>query len=556
MALVPLGDYLLDRLRELGIGHIFGVPGDYNLGFLDRILDHPDLEWVGNCNELNAAYAADGYARRRGAAALATTFGVGELSAVNGIAGSFAEQVPVLAITGMPASTAAASGAPLHHTLADGNYDHFGRMFQEVTAARETLTARAPTEQIDRLLRTMLSEKRPVHLNFPADLVALAVPAPEAPLLEAGEHSPDRPGLGAFLEHAARLLADSGSATVLAGHQIDRYGLAGAVRVLLESAPIRACVLSSARGTVAEDAPYFTGVYVGAFSDKATRAAVEDTDLLVLAGAQITDTVTGGFTHDFPVRRTIGLFDGYATVGHARYEGVTLGNALAGLTALFSGATDLRPLDGTATPDRRPEPAKGPLTQQSLWARVEAFLQPGEVLVAEQGTSFFAAQEITLPPDGSLIGQPLWGSIGYTLPATLGAQLAVPENRCVLVIGDGSLQLTAQALGTMARYGAAPVVIVVNNDGYTVERAIHGPTASYNDIGAWDYTALPTAFGAAHRSLAVRAQNGEELDAALAEARSNPDKLVLIEAVLDQDDSPELLTAICRRFAEQNNYGG
>ncbi|MFC5722391.1 alpha-keto acid decarboxylase family protein [Streptomyces gamaensis] len=555
MARVPLGDYLLDRLCELGIEHVFGVPGDYNLGFLDRILEHRKLTWIGNCNELNAAYAADGYARRRGAAALATTFGVGELSAVNGIAGSYAEQVPVLAITGMPATDVVAAGKPVHHTLADGNYDHFGRMFQEVTVARETLTPENPTAQIDRLLRAMWHGKRPAHLNFPADLVTLPVPAPDAPLLATEERPADSAGLAQFLAHVAELLADAESATLLAGYQIDRYGLTGALRTLLEAgAPIRACVLGSARGTVAENAPYFAGVYVGAFSGKETRAAVEDADLLILAGAKATDTVTGGFTHSFAPLRTVQLFEGHATVGHARYEGISLSNALAGLTALFSSAGHLRPPAPAAVPGRHRQAEEGPLTQNSLWSRIESFLRPGEVLLAEQGTSFFAAQDITLPEDGTLIAQPLWGSIGYTLPATLGAQLAVPDKRCVLAIGDGSLQLTAQALGTMARYGAAPVVIVVNNDGYTVERAIHGATAPYNDIAAWDYTALPAAFGAADRSVCVRATNGEELDAALTEARRNPDKLVLIEAVLDRDDSPELLSAICRRFAEQNNY--
>ncbi|MGW1076290.1 alpha-keto acid decarboxylase family protein [Streptomyces sp. NPDC002537] len=556
MSTVPLGVYLLDRLHELGIGHVFGVPGDYNLGFLDQVLDHPGLDWIGNCNELNAAYSADGYARVRGAAALVTTFGVGNLSAVNGVAGSCAEQVPVVAVTGMPATAMAAAGAPVHHTLADGDYGHFGRMFKEVTAGHETLTAQNPTAQIDRLLRTMWREKRPVHIDFPSDLVTLGVPAPTEPLLAESEAhcASDSGSLAQFLDHVMRLLGDSENATVLAGHQIDRYHLGEQLRALLDVAPLKACVLSSARGTVSEDFPGFAGVYAGAFSTPRARAAVEETDLLILAGVELTDTVTGGFTHEFSPGRTIRLFSDHAVVGHARYEDVSLRDALTELAGLLTRVGGLRPQELAHQPQAKLPASDGPLTQNSLWSRIESFLRPDEMLVAEQGTSFFGAQEITLPPGGQVIGQPVWGSIGYTLPATLGAQLADPGRRCVLVIGDGSLQLTAQALGTMARYDAHPVVIVVNNDGYTVERAIHGPRAAYNDIAAWDYTALPAAFGAADCSLALRAVNGNEFDAALQAARAHLDKLVLIEAVLGKDDAPELLTAIARRFAEQNAY--
>jgi len=128
MSSYTVGDYLLTRLNEIGIDHLFGVPGDYNLQFLDHVIDHPRLAWVGCANELNAAYAADGYARCRGAAALLTTFGVGELSAINGVAGSYAEYLPVVHIVGAPSQTSQNKGELLHHTLGDGDFRHFMRM--------------------------------------------------------------------------------------------------------------------------------------------------------------------------------------------------------------------------------------------------------------------------------------------------------------------------------------------------------------------------------------------------------------------------------------------
>src|SRR5450759_5770121 len=96
---ITVAEYLITRLKEIGVDHLFGVPGDFVLGFFNQVLKS-DLKYVGTCNELNAAYAADGYARIRGIGAFSSTYGVGELSAINGVAGSFAEKVPVVVITG------------------------------------------------------------------------------------------------------------------------------------------------------------------------------------------------------------------------------------------------------------------------------------------------------------------------------------------------------------------------------------------------------------------------------------------------------------------------
>jgi TPP-dependent 2-oxoacid decarboxylase len=131
-----ISDYLLDRVAELGADRVFGVPGDYTLALLDHVVAHDRLEWVGCTNELNAGYAADGYGRLRGIAALMTTFGVGELSAINALAGSFAEYVPVLHIVGAPSTGTQAAQRIVHHSLGDGVFTHFIEMHRRITCAR------------------------------------------------------------------------------------------------------------------------------------------------------------------------------------------------------------------------------------------------------------------------------------------------------------------------------------------------------------------------------------------------------------------------------------
>jgi indolepyruvate decarboxylase len=195
----------------------------------------------------------------------------------------------------------------------------------------------------------------------------------------------------------------------------------------------------------------------------------------------------------------------------------------------------------------------GKLRQAQLWAAIEEFLQPGDIIVAEQGTAFFGAQELRLPSGTTFIGQPLWGSIGYTLPAALGAQLAAPERRTVLLIGDGSAQLTAQEIGTMLREGCNSIIVVINNGGYTVERAIHGPTQRYNDIAAWNWSLLPAALGGTSATIS-RASTSAELTAALGSAHIHePGNLVLLEAVLPRTDVPDGLAAVARALAATNS---
>lgn len=561
MASTTVARYLLGRLNELGIDHVFGVPGDFNLGFLDDVAADDTITWVGACNELNAGYAADGYARVRGAGAVVTTFGVGELSAINAVAGSYAESVPVVAITGMPATDVAAAGAVLHHTLGDGDYQHFSRMFAEITVARTTLCAHNAAAEIDRVLGRLLRHRRPVHINLPTDVVTAPCPPPTAPLTATEDPGTDPVILKAFVAHCARLLAPARTVTVLTGHHIDRHHLHDTLADLVEAggSGIRTAAFCLGKGNLDETSPAFAGIYTGALSGESTRRAVEEADCLILAGAELTDLDTGGFSHHLDATPTITLHPDHAIVGPTRYDTLGLAPALEALAGLLREQPSLRP-------EPRPEPGEAApaptaagtdrLTQEELWDRLASRLEPGDILVSDLGTASFGAQELRLPAGARFICQSLWCSIGYALPAALGAQLAAPDRRCLLVIGDGALQLTAQAIGTAARYGAAPVIVVLNNDGYTVERAIHGATARYNDVAAWNYTALPAAFGAGDHALTERATTGDELSTALSRAAAahRAGRVALVEAVLDREDTPQLLDAVCRRLASQNAY--
>jgi TPP-dependent 2-oxoacid decarboxylase len=519
--ITTVAGYLLIRLAEAGLISVFGVPGDDNLGLLEAIAARPGLAWIDMATEQGAGHAAGSYARLRGLGALVTTFGAGELSAANAIAGAYAESVPVVHIVGTPALAARDAGMTPHHNLPGRDYGQFARMAAEITAAQADLRPDTAPEEIDRVLSTALRTSRPVYLTVPADVADIPVLAP-ARRLPQGAKEADPAVVAAFTGRARRLLATASSASLLVGHLAARYRVTGQVRDLATADDLPVAVLSMAKGDFPESDPRFAGLYAGPASAKRTRVAVEDADVLITVGVSGADTLLGG-AHEVPAGRRIDLEPEQACIDGTVYPGIGLRQSLAIVAA---AARPMPPRAGLAdlpAHEAGPDVHGGRLTQRGLWARVQDLLLPGDLLIADQGTAFYGAAGLTLPDGANLVGQPLWASIGWTLPAALGA----------------SLQQTAAELGTLLAQGLAPVIIVLHNDSYPAERAIHHPDAAYHKIPAWDWTALPAAVGAVTSPVALRVSTTPELAWALNAARyhAGAGRPVLIEAVLDPDDA-------------------
>ncbi|MFF0018898.1 alpha-keto acid decarboxylase family protein [Streptomyces sp. NPDC005374] len=554
-----ISGHLLDRIAAAGVRHVFGVPGDYNLALLDEIDDHPLLRWIGNANELNAAYMADGYARLGGFAALVTTYGVGELSAINGIAGSYAESVPVLHVVGAPTREIQRRGLPVHHSLLDGDHGHFLRAAKEVTCAAATLTEETAVQEIDRVVATVLREKKPGYLAIPSDLVGLPCQGAVAPAPATGSVRGDAGDrVRDFSEAAARLLDDDAEVTVLVDSLAARHGVRPELDTLLRKGRSAVAVTPGGKGVIDESLAAFIGVYNGAISAPEVRRKVEQVDVTIGVGLVEHDLNTGGFTTGIETSRLIGLQPSYATVGAQRFEGVTIRQALDELARLVPAALDTFDTVAPAA-DATPLPTgpatadpSTPLDQDLLWDRLGRFFQPGDIIAADQGTAFYGLIGQRLPADVEVIAQPGWSSIGYGLPAVAGAQLAAsPNRRAVLVIGDGAAQLTVQEIGTIAREGLAPIIVLVNNDGYTVERAINGWNAAYNDITRWDWQAAPGALGA--DAVTAQARTLGELHDALTRFSAHTDRIRFLEVIVGKHDLPQVLSDTARAVAERNS---
>lgn len=540
-----IGQLLLDTLAVNGVDKIFGVPGDFNLAFLDDVISHDQLEWVGNTNELNASYAADGYARQKGLGAMITTFGVGELSAVNGIAGSYAERVPVIQITGAPTTAAENAQRFVHHSLGEGHFDSYRKMYEPITCDQSYITADNALTEIPRIIASAIRERRPVHIHLPIDIALKEIEITDA--LVPYEHQPQ--DVSQLIHAVQSKLESAKQPVIITGHEINAFHLHDELDALATKWNIPVAQLSLGKGAFNEESEQYIGIYDGKVAETSVRDYVDQSDCIINLGAKLTDSATAGFSYQFDIDEVI-------MINHRQFKAGNVINDQASLIDLVNELLEIDYHFDGEYPEYQKHPvdyqlSEEPLTQDNYFKMINTFIEKDDVLIAEQGTSFFGAYSLTLPKGTSFIGQPLWGSIGYTLPALLGSQLADESRRNVLLIGDGSLQLTVQALSTMIRQQIKPIIFVINNDGYTVERLIHGMKEPYNDIQMWNYQQLPALFGGNDVKIHdVKTSN--ELTHVFAEINSDRDHMHFVEVHMAVEDAPQKLQEISKAFAAAN----
>ncbi|SUC22969.1 indole-3-pyruvate decarboxylase [Proteus vulgaris] len=529
-------EYILNRLYDLGISDIFGVAGDYAFPIEDTICNSKHLRWIGNCNELNAAYAADGYARIKGMAALSTTFGVGELSAINAIAGSYAENLPIFHLVGMPASGVQKSKRLVHHTLGNGDFDIFYQLAQRLTCAHAILTPENCIAEMERLIATALKERRPVYIGLPSDYAVMpvientSVTTPKKPISDKE-----------ILEKVASLIIDkltqSNNICVLPGILSTRLGLSDNVQAFIDKTGLPYATMFMDKSILSESNAQYVGMYDGKLMTPDVREFVENSEYILGIGAMMTDFNTGSFTASIKPTQFISIMSDYVEIDSVVYDDIYMEDVLSALTKQLPykkyHQIKAKGLSNSVLSDN------GEITAQYLYPRLEKFFKPNDIIIAETGTSSMGLGFALLPEDAQFHNQTLWGSIGWATPASFGAALAAPEQRVILITGEGSHQLTVQEISQFVRFGLKPIILVLNNNGYLIERLLCDyPEAYYNDLAQWNYHQLPKAFGAKDWHCA-KVTTIDELNKALEIAEST-ERASYIEIVTERYEASEL----------------
>lgn len=529
-------EYLIDALKAIKVKHVFGVPGDFSFPINDAICNDDNIEWIGCSNELNAAYAADGYARINGVAALNTTFGPGELSALCGVAGAYSANLPVIFIVGMPSITLMQTNKLIHHTLGDGHFNEFIKMASEITETSTVLTADNPEFEINRLIQTALTHKRPVYIGVPEDVANIKLPQ-----VKPFDFSFEPPNATNDVAALAKLIAErinlAEKPALIVGEHLRVYNAKESALRLINTTNLPFATMFSDKAIIDETNPCFIGLYDGKVINRSVRQYIENSDCLVNLGAQLTDFNTGGFSAKWP-KNTITIMGNDIEFDGQNHKAVNMTALIEQITEYIIPREDISYscFMGLQASNHGGDDL---ITAASLYPRLEHFFKEGDQIITETGTISMGLGMAHLPKNARFENQTLWGSIGWATPAAFGACLAKPESRTILLTGEGSHQLTAQEIGQFYRYNQKPIIIVLNNKGYLIERILcKEPIIAYNDVCQWNYTQLPSALGVKDWFVASVSTNGE-LDYVL-EMATNTKTGVYIEVVTSDMETPPL----------------
>ncbi len=538
-----IGRYLVERLEQAGTRHVFGIPGDYVLRFYDLLVESR-LEVVGTCTESGAGFAADAYARVSGLGALCVTYCVGGLNALNAVAGAYAEKSPLVVISGAPGLGEREKSPLLHHKVRD--FQTQLEIYEKVTAAAVSLdSAESAPRKIDDCLRTCLLHKRPVFLELPRDMVDAECVAPGR--FELASAASDPGVLEECLDEALSMLRDARRPVILAGVEIHRFGLQDELVRLVERTgyPVAATILG--KSVLTEIHPQYLGVYEGAMGREEVRAAVEDADCVLILGAFMTDINLGVYTANLEIERTINVNSERASIKRHHFDDVTLRDFMTGLSAAAPAGQVDPSLRSAAsmlwTSEFEPEPAAA-MTVRRFFQRLNRFLEAGDVVIADIGDSLFGAADLVIRERTDFLSPAYYTSMGFAVPAAIGAQMHNRSSRPIVIVGDGAFQMTGHELSTAVRFGLDPIVFVLNNKGYTTERFIHeGP---YNDIHDWAYHRMPELL---RSGWGTEVRTEDELETALAEARRNRGTFSILNIHLDKMDRSNALERLGKRMA-------
>ncbi|MCO6159513.1 alpha-keto acid decarboxylase family protein [Asaia lannensis] len=540
-----VGQYLAERLVQIGLDRHFAVAGDYNLVLLDQLLTEKKMEQVYCCNELNCGFSAEGYARARGAAAAVVTFGVGAISAMNALGGAFAENLPVILISGGPNSNDRGSGRILHHTLGTTNLDFQLNMAREVTCAAESINdaASAPAK-IDHVIRTALREQKPAYLDIACNVANAECTRP-GPITALLAPESDATSLNAALDRTIAWLADKKDVVVLVGSRIRAAHAQKAAEHLAGHTSWPVAIMAAAKSFFPETHPSFRGLYWGEVSDPGVQDLVEKADAVLCLGAIFNDYSTVGWTAWPKAPRALIADKDSVTVDGVTFADVTLPSFLEGLTSRLPHASVKPPQQIERRFAPAPTQPDAALTNDEMMRQIQKLVTSNTTLSAETGDSWFNAMRLGLPEGARVEVEMQWGHIGWSVPSAFGNAIGSPERRHIVMVGDGSFQLTAQEVAQMVRHNLPVIIFLINNRGYVIEIAIHdGP---YNYIQNWDYAGLMEVFnGGTGHALGLHAKTGGELEAAILKAVANTGGPTLIECTLDRDDC----TAALRKWGK------
>lgn len=485
----PIGQYVLEALYQRGVHHIFGVPGDFTIS-LCAAIEQSAIEFIVCRNELNAAYAAEGYARAVGLGVVTATYDVGGYSALNGIALANAENTPLVMLTGSPGLAERINDPELHHK--SGPFNNQAETFRLHTMSSSVITNPLTAfAEIDRVLNDVTLHKRPGYIEIPRDMVNV-VPATKY-LPQKNRPRSDEQTLRAVIAEAKKRLDTAKHPVIVAGVEIHRFGLQDELLRFLDHAriPLAATLLS--KSVIDETHPLYAGLYAGHLGNPAVTKYVEESDCLLFLGMIMSD-IDVGKTPGFDRHAAIYARNGHFQAEEKHFFGVQLADFLPALAAALPSRKPPLNLPQRRTPVRASLNPETRVSVDYLIGELNSRIDERTVVICDIGDSLFAALDLCMPHRSSFFANAYYASMGHAIPAAVGVHFALPHARKVVLCGDGAFQMTFQELSTAAARDIPLIAIVLDNQGFETERRLFPGDWQFNEIPSWDYKELAAVF--------------------------------------------------------------
>ena len=484
---VTVADYLVKKLKFLGIKNVFGLPGDYNFNILDAIIKDDEINWVNSTNELNASYSSDGYARINGYGAVVTTYGVGELSAINGIAGSMAENVPVIHIAGVPKTSFIEKNIIVHHNFSNPNYYLFENAYKNVVETTAYLNFENAKKEIDRVFNVFVNEKKPVYIAIPVDVCEFLIDDDGFDKIEYKKS--DEKALNETVSEIISLIEKAKNPIIFFDYLCKRYNLKNEIKEFINKTNMKFGTFLMGKGIIDETNPNFTGVNGGNLSSF-VQNEIKKSDLIITAGYLNADLNTGGFSAfekeiDIEIRKNETIIKGKV------YKNVLLQDVILKLNEKITKTFEKNDFKQI----KKKINEKGKIKVDDILPLIETVLDEDDIFTMETGLFSLSGSFLNLKKNVEYLSQTLWGSIGWATPALFGAMMADNKKCHIMFTGEGAHQLTFQEMANFFEYDLKPVIFVLNNNGYTVERVLSkDPDDKFNNITNWNYPKLIEGF--------------------------------------------------------------
>ena len=546
-----VGSYLIQRLYDHDVRHIFGVPGDFVLGFYQELIQSNKLKVINTCDEQGAAFAADAYARVNGLGVVCVTYCVGGLKIVNATAQAFAEKSPVVVISGAPGIKERRKNPLLHHKVRD--FDTQQKIFEHITVDSVLVdNPRTAAKDIDRVLSSATRYKRPVYIELPRDKVSIPIYQEQyldpstthtktTKIVEEERYETHIDSMQEALAEATAMINSSKQPVIIAGVEIHRFGLQDKLLQLTyrTNIPVVATVLS--KSVITEDHPSYLGVYEGSMGHQSVREYVESSDCLILLGALMTDINFSISPTPIEQSRSIYVTSEKLSIKYHNFENVLLQDFLTSLIEAPLERKDfvLVGKQGNVKNNNKYFSAarNQKITVKRLFERLNFSITDNRIVIADVGDSLFGALDLTIHGQTDFLSPAYYCSMGFAVPAAIGAQLASPTLRPIVIVGDGAFQMTGMEISTISRFALNPIIIVLNNNGYGTERPmLDGP---FNDILPWNYYRIPEIIGHG-KGFVIETEDQLEESLSAAERIYSKDLCVLDVHLDIHDGSPAL----------------